>query len=237
MREPQAIPYSGISMFFIIVLSLITWGFYKTYIIFFPSFTGFNNLQHFHGAMMAIWMAFLIIQPLLIRSGRVTIHRAIGKLSYIVAPLLVVSIFLVSRMVYHRPEPVVPHEQKIAMIALSIPFLIGFVIFYSLAIINRKETYKHMRYMIATSFLMIAPGLGRALIIYYNFSLHDSVNYCNYLVMAIAGGLLINDIVKKRSYSPFAVVLLVFVLMHLAWNFRDSVVWQNIGEAFARFFF
>jgi hypothetical protein len=188
MREPQAIPYTGISMFFIIVLSLITWGFYKTYIIFFPSFTGFNNLQHFHGAMMAIWMAFLIIQPLLIRSGRVTIHRAIGKLSYIVAPLLVVSIFLVSRMVYHRPEPGVAHEQKIAMIALSIPFLIGFVIFYSLAIINRKETYKHMRYMIATSFLMIAPGLGRALIIYYNLSLDDSVNYCNYLVMAITGG-------------------------------------------------
>lgn len=237
MEKSQAIPYSRISLFFIFVLAVITWGFYKTYIIFFPSFTGFNFLQHFHGAMMMIWMAFLITQPLLIRSGKVTIHRAVGKLSYVIAPLLAASIFLVSRMVYYRPEPGVPHEEKIAMIALSIPFLIGFIIFYSLAIINRKETYKHMRYMIGTSFLMIAPGLGRALIIYYNYSLHDSVNYCNYLVMAIIVGLLINDVMKKRSWSPFAVILVVFVLMHLAWNFRNSVVWQAIGESFAKIFF
>jgi hypothetical protein len=237
MESNEAIPYRRISLFFILVLAFITWGFYKTYIIFFPSFTGFNNLQHFHGAMMMTWMLFLIVQPLLIRSGKVTIHRAIGKLSYVIAPLLVVSIFLVSRMVYHRSEPGATHEEKIAMIALSIPFLFGFVIFYSLAIINRKDTYRHMRYMIATSFLMIAPGLGRALIIYYNVSLHDSVNYCNYLVFGIAGGLMINDIIKKRRWSPFAVVLLVFVLMHLAWNFRNSGVWQSIGEGFSKIFF
>lgn len=237
MKEPQAIPYSRISLFFILVLLLITWGFYKTYIIFFPSFTGFNNLQHFHGAMMMIWMGFLIAQPLLIRSGKIAIHKAIGKVSYVIAPLLVLSIFLVSRMVYLRPEPAIPHAERVAMIALSIPFLVGFVIFYSLAIANRRNTYKHMRYMIGTSFLMIAPGLGRALIIYYNMSLQDSVNYCNYVVMAIAGGLLINDVVKKRPYSPFAVVLAVFILMHIAWNYRSSAVWQSVGETFANIFF
>jgi len=237
MEKSKAIPYSRISLFFIFILALLTWGFYKTYIIFFPSFTGFNNVQHFHGAMMMVWMVFLIVQPLLIRSGKLAIHRAIGKLSYVVAPLLIVSIFLVSRMVYQRPEPGVPHEEKIAMIALSIPYLFGFAIFYSLAIINRKETYKHMRYMIATSFLMIGPGLGRALIIYFNWSLQDAVNYSSYLVMAIATGLLINDIMKKRSYSPFAVVLFIFVLLHLAWNFRNSGLWQSVGEGFAKIFF
>ena len=108
---------------------------------------------------MMIWMAFLIAQPLLIRSGKLAIHRAIGKLSYLIAPLLIVSFFLVSRMVYNRPEPV-PHEEKIATIALSIPYLFGFAIFYSLAIINSKETYKHMRYMIGNSFLMFAPVLA-----------------------------------------------------------------------------
>jgi hypothetical protein len=237
MKEPQAIPYRSISLFFILVMVLITWGFYKTYIIFFPKFDGFNNLHHFHGAMMTIWMAFLIVQPLLIRSGRITIHRAIGKLSYIIAPLVALSIFLVSRMSYLRPEPDVTHEQKIAMIALSFPFLVGFIIFYSLAIMNKRNTYMHMRYMIATSFLMIAPGLGRALGVYYNFSLQDAVNIPNYFVMASAGGLLINDILKKRDYSPFAIVLAVFVLMHVAWNFRDSAVWQSMGEVIAKVFF
>src|SRR5258707_13705325 len=115
MERSLAIPYRGISLFSVVILAFVTWGFYKTYIIFFPSFTGFNNVQHFHGAMMMTWMIILITQPLLIRSGKVTIHRAIGKLSYVIAPLLVVSIFLVSRMVYQRPEPVLSHEEKIAM--------------------------------------------------------------------------------------------------------------------------
>jgi hypothetical protein len=70
MEKSQAIPYRGISLFFVLVMAIITWGFYKTYIIFFPSFTGFNNVQHFHGAMMVTWMLFLIVQPLLIRSGQ-----------------------------------------------------------------------------------------------------------------------------------------------------------------------
>src|SRR5258706_1149171 len=237
MEQSQAIPYSRVSLFFVFILGLLTWGFYKTYIIFFPSFTGFNNVQHFHGAMMMTWMIILITQRLLIRSGKVSIHRAIGKMTYVIAPLLVVSLFLVSRMVYQRPEPVVPHVEKIAMIALSIPFMLGFAILYSLATINRKQTYKHMRYMIGTSFLMIAPGLGRGLIIYFHNSLHDAVNYSNYFVFALAGGLMINDIVKKRSYTPFAVVLFIFILLHLAWNYRYSGVWQSIGEGFAKVFF
>ncbi len=237
MEQSQAISYSRVSLFFVFILGLLTWGFYKTYIIFFPSFTGFNNVQHFHGAMMMTWMIILITQPLLIRSGKVSIHRAIGKMTYVIAPLLVVSLFLVSRMVYQRPEPVVPHVEKIAMIALSIPFMLGFAILYSLATINRKQTYKHMRYMIGTSFLMIAPGLGRGLIIYFHNSLHDAVNYSNYFVFALAGGLMINDIVKKRSYTPFAVVLFIFILLHLAWNYRYSGVWQSIGEGFAKVFF
>ena len=237
MERLQTIPYRRISMFFVFILALVTWGFYKTYIIFFPAFTGFSNIQHFHGAMMLTWMIILITQPLLIRSGKLGIHRAIGKLSYVVAPLLVVSIFLVSRMVYQRAAPAVSHQERIAMIALSIPYLVAFAIFYSLAIINRKKSYRHMRYMIGTSFLMVAPGLGRGLIIYFHNSLQDAVNYSNYFVMAIAAGLLINDISKKRSFIPFAFVLFIFLLLHLAWNFRDSALWQNIGEGFAKMFF
>lgn len=237
MKRSQAIPYSRISLFFVFILAVVTWGFYKTYLIFFPSFTGFHNVQHFHGAMMATWMMLLIVQPLLIRSGKVGMHRAVGKLSYVVAPLLVVSIFLVSRMVYQRPGPVLLHEEKIAMIALSIPYLVAFVILYALAIFNRKDTYKHMRYMIGTSFLMIAPGLGRGLIIYFHNSLHDAVNYSNYLVIAIAAGLLINDIYKKRPYIPFAWILFIFLMLHLTWNFRYSIPWQNIGGEFAKMCF
>ena len=95
MRATQtAIPYRGISLFFIFVLALITWGFYKTYLIFFPSFTGFNNVQHFHGAMMMIWFSLLAVQPFLIAYKKYKIHRTLGKVSYVVAPILLYFDFL-----------------------------------------------------------------------------------------------------------------------------------------------
>jgi hypothetical protein len=187
--------------------------------------------------MMMTWMTFLIVQPLLIRSGKINIHRMIGKLSYIIAPLLMVSIFLVSRIGYLRSEPPVPDEEKIAEIALSIPDLVAFGVLYSLAIFNRHNTYHHMRYMIGTSLLMIAPGLGRALIIYYGQSLDQAVDISNYVAMAIAAALMINDMLKKRSYIPFAVVLAVVAITHLLWESRLTQFWQPIGEVIAKIFY
>jgi hypothetical protein len=233
MEQTQSIPYSRISLFFVLILAMITWGFYKTYIVFFPSFEGFSFVHHFHGAMMMIWMTFLITQPLLIRSGKTNIHRMIGKTSYIIAPLLMASIFLVGRIGYLRPIPGMTHEDKIAEIALSTPYILAFGILYCLAIFNRHNTYHHLRYMIGTSLLMIGPGLGRALIIYYNQTLDQSVDISNYLSMGIAGSLMINDILKKRSFTAFAAVLAVVLFTHLTWESRHTQIWHSIGEFIA----
>src|ERR1044072_6974867 len=120
MQQTTTIPYGRISLFFVFILALITWGFYKTYLIFFPSFKGFSTVQHFHGAMMITWMAMLIIQPLLIGFNKISIHRIVGKLSFVVAPLLVVSIFLVTKMVYWREDPPLPHDVRVGEMALTV---------------------------------------------------------------------------------------------------------------------
>jgi len=237
LEQSSSIPYGRISLLFVLILGFITWGFYKTYIVFFPSFTGFRFVQHFHGAMMMTWMAFLIIQPLMIRSGKTPIHRIIGKLSYVIAPLLMLSIFLVSRMVFLRQDdPPVPHEEKIANIALSIPDMLAFGFMYSLAIFNRRITYNHLRYMIGTSLLMIPPGLGRALIIFYGQTLDQAVDITRYIAIGIAAVLMINDIIRKKSFTPFAVVLTVIVVMQIIWESRLTPVWQSIGEAFSKLY-
>src|SRR6185503_6466091 len=80
-------------------------------------------------------------------------------------PLLIVSIYLLSKMVYHRAiSSSLPMPDVIAGMALSVPRLLAFAILYALAIINKRNTFNHMRYMIGTALLMIGPGLGRGLI-------------------------------------------------------------------------
>lgn len=186
---------------------------------------------------MLIWLSFLIAQPLLIRAGKNHIHRIIGKVSYIIAPLLLISIFLASRMVYYRSSEALPQQEAIGLIALSIPGLVAFAIMYLLAIINKRETDKHMRYMIGTSLLLIGPGLGRALIVNFNYSLQDAVNYTDYLVILIALGMLVYDLIKKKNYIPNTIILVILLLAHAAWHFRYSDTWQTIGEGFASVFF
>lgn len=237
MELTNDIPYRRISLFFVIILGLITWGFYKTYLVFFPSFEGFSVTHHFHGAMMMIWMCFLIVQPLLIRAGRITIHRIIGKFSYMVAPLLMVSIFLVSRIGYYRPVPGLSHEDKIGEIALSTPYIPAFAILYCLAIFNRHNTYHHMRFMIGTSLLMIGPGLGRALIVYFGKTLDQSVDFTDFLSIGIAAALMLNDMLRKRSYRAFAIVLLVVTCVHIIWESRNTGAWQAVGEFIVNYLF
>jgi len=231
------VPYGRVSLFFFLILLVVTWGFYKTYIIFFPSFQGFRPVQHFHGAMMMIWMALLIIQPLLIRAGRLSIHRLIGRLSFIIAPLVVLSMFLITKFSYYKPVPPLSHQEKIGGLALQAIDIAQFALFYCLAIINRRNTYNHMRYMIGTAVMMIGPGLGRAFIVYYNIPFDAAIAYIFYVEIAVCAAFLLSDILRKGSFRANAIVLSAIVVHFLLWEFRLHQPWQSIGGLIAAYLF
>src|SRR5215475_5735242 len=53
---------------------------------------------HAHGAVMASWLAMLVAQAFLIRSNRRPIHKLLGKASYVLAPLVVLSTLSLAHM-------------------------------------------------------------------------------------------------------------------------------------------
>jgi hypothetical protein len=67
--------------------------------------------------------------------------------------------------------------------------------------------------------------------------LPGAVNITSYLSTGIAAVMMVNDIVRKRSYTASAIPLTVLVVTHLAWTFRLSGAWQYFGEFIARNFF
>jgi hypothetical protein len=73
--------------------------------MFFPSFKGFGYTHQIHGLLMMMWIFMLIVQPLLIRAGKLSLHRAIGKASYIVVPLLLLPISMVDKISYDKMIP------------------------------------------------------------------------------------------------------------------------------------
>ena len=128
--------YKNLSIFFIIMLSFIVLGFFRTYFSLFPTFNGITTIQNFHGITLLCWFAMLIIQPMLIRYGKYKWHRILGKASYILMPLVLISLYLTVRGGYIRHTKELPDEIDSLTGALALDFgnIIAIALFYILAI-------------------------------------------------------------------------------------------------------
>ena len=92
--------YRNTAIFIILILLGVQWGFYQTYTSQFPNFIDKTATIHVHGIFLMMWMVLLIVQPLLISTGRAKLHRIIGKVSYVLGPLIIVTMFLVGKGSY-----------------------------------------------------------------------------------------------------------------------------------------
>ncbi len=218
-------------MVFLFVILQI--GFHPTYIQYFPSFEKFTWLHHVHGALMVSWIILLVLQPILIHKGKLQAHRFAGKLSYIIAPLMILSMFLVLRFTYHKHILETSMQEELSNQAPIIMQLFSFTILYSLAIIYRKQTYYHMRFMIGTALLMMIPIVGRIFFEYFG----ATVWYDLYLVVGLSIILLLNDIRNKQNWKPYAIVNGVLLSILLVYLFRNTDASHSVGQFWANNFY
>lgn len=89
--------------YFIALLFLAVIGFWNSY--FSKLFSGIdsilhfseiNNYIHFHAVTMLLWIGMLITQSFLIRFNKRSLHKFVGKFSYLLVPVLVISLILLA---------------------------------------------------------------------------------------------------------------------------------------------
>jgi hypothetical protein len=227
----------GIIIGIILLIVLIHIGFSKTYIQFFPKFDGFKAAQHFHGMMMMGWLLMLLVQPILILKGKIRLHRLIGSLSYVLAPLVLLSIYLVIQTRYDvyleqgRPTTVI-----LGWISLNFRLMVFFAVLYFLAIYYRHKPALHMRYMVSTALVLIGPGLVRLMMSYPAFSHADSHSFDRVANIVIAGVITLVDSWRTKRLSPFALVLGFMVVQKILWDMREAPLWQAVGSVIAKLF-
>ena len=226
---------SGITnrlIYFFIFLLLISFaGFYKTYLVNFPNFNGFTWAHHLHGFIMLTWISMLIAQPVFIRTKNFRLHRIVGKASYFIFPLLLLSFFLVARAGYLRNIKTAGEIEALASMGFSgIPDMFYISILYGLGIYYKKKTSYHLRFFALIGLMILGPGLGRFLIAVCGFAPNIAIPAMIFSIALIALVWMITDIINKRSAFPMAVFLGIIAITFVIGPNAHSIWWQAFAK-------
>jgi hypothetical protein len=159
--RPEPALYRHSARFFALFLALTVWAFWPSY--FARLFAQPNLWFHAHGVVLTLWLAMLVVQAQLIRTQRRALHRTLGKVSFVLAPAVVVvtTVFIHQRMSAGLAGvPVLP-PIALHFFALTLLSLVAFAIFYGLAIAARRDSPTHARWMVCTVFPLFTPVTDR----------------------------------------------------------------------------
>jgi hypothetical protein len=241
MKQENKTPDSTTKAFFIamvILFILMQVAFHPSYLQYFPQFHEFSWIHHIHGALMVSWVVMLIIQPYLILKKKYKTHRLIGKISYFTAPLVIISMILITKLNYLKMVGVMPFKDVAAWQSLNIITPLNFLLFYSLAIMHRKDVFKHKRYMIGTVFTIFGAISSRLLIIIFGPSIAFNAFFISeYFGLSIIALLLLNDILKKVNPIPYTIIAAGLCINVMSIHARNTEVWQSVVRFIADRFF
>jgi hypothetical protein len=115
--------------------------------------------HHAHGLAMTAWLALLVAQAALMRSGRKSVHRVLGLMSYVLVPIIVV---VTARFAHYTLQQVPAlGNYGLFFLALVLLTLVTFVTLFVLAMVYRNRPAVHARFMVATLFPLFTPVTDR----------------------------------------------------------------------------
>lgn len=216
--------------YFILLLILVVIGFWESY--FSNILSGIDSYIHFHAITMLIWIAMLITQAFIIRYKKRSLHKIIGRLSYGLIPLIIISFILLSHSQITIYENGIS-SSRLYILYLQFSLLIIFIISYTLAIIYRKSPSHHVRYIISTALTLIDPAVARIPLNLPPLPFDYQV-FTFSIIYLILLTLIAVDRKQTKAREVFPLILLIFVFFqtfNLTWT--DSQIWSDFSMWFA----
>ena len=217
------------------VIALV--GFWPTY---FSRLPDVQLAGHLHGVLVFGWFALLLLQASLIHSRRNALHSALGKISYVYAPVLALGTLLAAHlMLSHGDNP--PLDYHLHLLAIILPSVCAFLLLYIQAMRHRRNMQVHARYLIGTAVVYLVPALSRIIGIYFmpfdaNSSLSEMTapDHLALIVMQLFTlALLLNDWRRGRDTRPYGLCLILLVTIEfLFWMLPQQAWWPAFGRAY-----
>ncbi len=222
----------------ILLISFVSfWRFYYSKIF------AVDMHHHVHAAIMTLWVVLLVAEASLIRLNYRTLHKLIGRLSYLLAPAVVVSIVVMRHYQATKNSPDFSDFQLffIALNLLSNAPL--FALAYGLAMYYRRNVAVHARFMFCTVFpAIIGPIMTRI----FRFFIYPRTEMLPWfdgmpmpmdvidpLLWAMLACLAYWDWKVHRQHFVFPLMLGLSIATRLLVNaIYDTAIWRSFVEWF-----
>lgn len=227
VRRGPLYPRAG--LYFLLMMAVAFAAFYPSY---FSRLAQTDAARHFHGIVASSWLALLTTQGLLMRYGRVGLHRRVGKLAYLLAPLFVVSGLLITQRMMRGANPFqAAFGAQLAIVDLLAT--IGFATFVTLAIRERRNVQRHARWMACTALLLLPPALARlAGMLPVVHSFEAAFNLGSIATELVILLLIADDRRLGQRLPPYRVLLALTLLQHAGFFLIDRVPgWHAFTQA------
>ena len=236
-RNTTALLYRRSPWIFLAFAAAVLVAFWPSY---FSRLTEQRTLHaHTHGLAMTAWCALLIAQGWLLRGGNRSLHRRLGRLSYVLVPLVAAATLA---FVHFRMQGRPLGSVELYSLALMVNAVVAFVAIYALGMYHRHVPATHARYMICTIFPLFTPVTDRIIGRHLPSIVPLVPRIDGVPVVPVAGFLLADALLvalwawdwrgERRSYA-FPVALAILMLYHASvMTFYQWPPWRTFGVWF-----
>jgi hypothetical protein len=226
-------PYRFAYMYVAVVLVVTIIGFWPSY---FSIIDAVPFAFHAHAFTATSWVILAGLQSWSIHHQARDFHRKVGKLSFLLFPLLIASLVLIMNVSAARIlESDNPFWQQVAPVIgyVTLTAICAYLVLFTQALRYRRNVYIHAGYMLAALFMLWESNFGRVLM-QLSPSMHvfDSIVYSDIMAAALAMFLYLRD--RGRGY-PFLVVA-VFLVAQIAgiYLLAEAQWFRDVFKAYAQ---
>ncbi len=241
--------FPNTTAFLLLLLPFVFFGFWPGYWVKLPG--NMDTIIHVHTALMMGWVLMGIAQPYLILKKKVKWHRILGRISYVLMPLLLVSGYFLVRHRYYRMLERINGDVAIGKVQftaeqvystaahtvrLGLVYFILLAALYTLAVIHRKRFLHHATYMFAAILTVLGPAVDRIIAQvykYYGMKMGFWGAYATlFFTLLVLGALAVYQ--KRKGQSPvpamisFGIYAAAFLVLHFL---TKTSGWQAMVEA------
>jgi MFS family permease len=152
-----------------------------------------------HAGVFTAWVVLFVAQPALVMAGSLRWHRRLGWVGagLAVAMLALGAIAVLMGLISDHVPPFYPHGLFLMRGMIGLATFAGLV---AAGIVNRRRPAWHQRFLLCASFVVVLPGLERAMPLDlfgadWPFAVDATID-----LMALAGPVV--DLIERRRVHP-----------------------------------